>query len=97
MYRGVADRILFDAKPPPGVASALPGGNGRAFDWALLDGVKDRVGWMLSGGLDAGNVADAIAATRARAVDVSSGVERAPGVKDPDLMRGFVRAAKAVR
>ena len=91
-YRLAADLILFDAKPPPD--AALPGGNGVTFDWTLLAGVKDRVPYMLSGGLTPDNVSAAIAATGAHTVDVSSGVESAPGVKDPELIRRFLRAAK---
>ncbi len=94
-YLHAADMILFDAKPPRD--AILPGGNGRAFDWTLLDGVRDRVPFMLSGGLTPGNVAEAIRQTGARAVDVSSGVESAPGVKDDARMRAFVRAAKSVQ
>ena len=94
-YDGVADRILFDAKPPKGMAGALPGGNGLSFDWRLLDGLALATPWMLSGGLDAGNVASAIRLTGARAVDASSGVEDLPGVKSPDKIRAFVAAAKA--
>jgi phosphoribosylanthranilate isomerase len=82
--------ILFDAKAPKG--SVLPGGNGHAFDWRLLDGVKGRFPYMLSGGLNPDNVADAIAATSPWGVDVSSGVETAPGVKDPALIRRFLAA-----
>lgn len=92
-YRDVADLILFDAKAPTG--SAIPGGNGIAFDWRLLDGVKDQVPFMLSGGLTPDNVGDAIRTTGAKVVDVSSGVERAPGVKDPDKIRVFMRAVKS--
>ena len=73
----------------------LPGGNGIAFDWRLLDGVKDKVAFMLSGGLDAKNVAQAIRVTGANTVDVSSGVERAPGDKDPDRIRAFIAAVHA--
>lgn len=91
-YGGVADMILFDAKAPEG--ALLPGGNGVAFDWALLDGVKERVPYMLSGGLTPDSVAQAIRLTGARAVDVSSGVERRPGEKDNDLIARFLRAAK---
>ena len=90
-YRNVADAILLDAKPPQG--SALPGGNGAVFDWALLQGVAGPD--MLSGGLTAGNVADAVRITGTRAVDVSSGVESAPGVKDAEKIHAFVQAAKA--
>ncbi len=91
-----ADIILFDAKPPAGLRDALPGGNGYAFDWSVLEGVTDRRPFILSGGLDETNVAAAVRQTGASIVDVSSGVERAPGDKDPELMRRFVAAAKAV-
>jgi phosphoribosylanthranilate isomerase len=91
-YHG-AGRILLDAKPPKS-ASALPGGNGLAFDWSLLAGVDPGVSFMLSGGLDPDNVAQAIAVTGARAVDVSSGVERHPGDKDPARIEAFVKAAR---
>ena len=89
-YRGAADFLLYDAKTPPG--SALPGGMGLRFDWTLLDGFDHPLPWGLSGGLDPDNVADAIQSTGARLVDVSSGVETAPGVKDPGLIRSFLRA-----
>lgn len=92
-YKGVADLILFDAKAPKG--AVLPGGNGVAFDWRLLDDVRGQVPFMLSGGLTPANVADAIQATGATDVDVSSGVETAPGVKSADLIRQFIRAAHA--
>lgn len=88
-YEPVADMLLFDAKPPKG--SVLPGGNGVSFDWSLLAGRVWRKPWMLSGGLDPANVADAIRATGATSVDVSSGVEDAPGRKNPDLIRAFLR------
>jgi phosphoribosylanthranilate isomerase len=91
-YRAVADALLLDAKSPPG---GLPGGNGLAFDWRLLAGLDPAMKFMLSGGLDAGSVGEAIALTGARAVDVSSGVEARPGVKDPERIRAFVRAARA--
>lgn len=91
-YGGIADLILFDAKAPKG--AVLPGGNGVAFDWAMLDNVKDRVGFMLSGGLTPDNVAEAVRQTGARAVDVSSGVESRLGEKDVELIRSFLRAAK---
>lgn len=94
-YADVAELVLFDAKAPKNLAGALPGGNGLAFDWRLLDGVKERVAFMLSGGLTAENVAEAIRATGAQIVDVSSGVETAPGVKSPDLIRKFISAARA--
>ncbi|MFI0396086.1 phosphoribosylanthranilate isomerase [Paracoccus jiaweipingae] len=90
-YGLVADQLLVDAKPPKD--TALPGGNGVAFDWRLLVGRKWLKPWMLAGGLTPDNVAQAIRLTAAPAVDVSSGVERAPGVKDPALIRAFVAAA----
>ena len=93
-YRGSADLILFDARAP--LESTRPGGNGAPFDWRALLGVKDEVAYMLSGGLTPDNVADAIRATGAGMVDVSSGVEVAPGEKDPELIRRFLRAAKGV-
>jgi len=95
-YKDVARFILFDAKAPKDLAGALPGGNGLAFDWHLLDGVKDGVPYLLSGGLTPENVGAAIAATGATMVDVSSGVETAPGIKSPDLIRRFIDAARAV-
>jgi phosphoribosylanthranilate isomerase len=93
LYAKVADRIIFDAHAPR--EATRPGGLGKPFDWRLLEGVDPGVPFMLSGGLDVGNVADALAITRAPGVDVSSGVERAPGEKDPDKIRAFVRAARA--
>jgi phosphoribosylanthranilate isomerase len=92
-YAGVADRLLFDARAPR--EATRPGGLGKPFDWHLLENLDPGVPFMLSGGLDAGNVSEALRITRARAVDVSSGVERAPGEKDPDKIRAFVRAARA--
>ncbi len=92
-YRDSVDLILFDAKPAPD--ARLPGGNGRAFDWTVLRGVDPGPPWMLSGGLDANNVAEAMGVTSAAALDVSSGVETAPGVKGPDLIRAFVAAVRA--
>lgn len=94
-YAAVADRILLDAKAP--ADAALPGGNGRRFDWEILRGGALPPGTMLSGGLDAGNVADALARTGIGAVDVSSGVETAPGVKDPAKIAAFVAAARGAR
>jgi phosphoribosylanthranilate isomerase len=92
-YQGVADLVLFDARAPKG--SLLPGGNGAPFYWRALAGVKDRIAYMLSGGLTPDNVAEAIRVTGATTVDVSSGVEMRPGEKDPELIRRFLRAAKA--
>jgi phosphoribosylanthranilate isomerase len=91
-YAGVADRLLFDARAPR--EATRPGGLGRPFDWHLLENLDPGVPFMLSGGLDADNVGEALRVTRAPGVDVSSGVERAPGEKDPDKIRAFVRAAR---
>jgi len=93
-YEPVADRLLFDAKPPRDMTGALPGGNALAFDWQLLAGRTWALPWMLSGGLNADNVAEALRVSGARAVDVSSGVEDRPGVKNPDKIRAFIAAAK---
>lgn len=93
-YSLAADQILLDAKPPKG--AALPGGNGLAFDWRLLAQRRWLKPWMLAGGLTAANVAEAIRLTNARQVDVSSGVESAPGVKDADLIAQFVARAQDI-
>ena len=92
-YLKVADRLLFDAQPPRD--ATRPGGLGKPFDWHLLENLDLSIPFMLSGGLDAANVGQAIGITRAPAVDVSSGVESAPGVKDADKIRAFIRAARA--
>lgn len=94
IYRDCADLLLFDAKPPKSMPNALPGGNGLVFDWSLLAGQKPDLPWMLSGGLTAANVAEAISISGAPAVDVSSGVEDAPGRKSPEMIAEFIRAAK---
>jgi len=91
-FAEVADRLIFDARAPRD--ATRPGGLGKPFEWRLLKNLDPRVPFMLSGGLNPDNVAEAIAITRAGGVDVSSGVERAPGDKDPDLIRGFIRAAR---
>lgn len=91
-YQGRADLVLFDAKAPDSLKDALPGGNGISFDWALLNNIKGK--FMLSGGLSPENVAEAIATTGAPIVDVSSGVENAPGIKDAILIRKFIEQAK---
>ena len=91
-YAEVADRLIFDARAPRD--ATRPGGLGNAFEWRLLKNLDPRVPFMLSGGLNPDNVAEAIEITRAGGVDVSSGVERSPGDKDPDLIRGFIRAAR---
>jgi len=92
-YARVADQLLVDAKPPKN--AALPGGNGLRFDWRLIAGRRWPVPWMLAGGLDADNVAEAIRLTGAGQVDVSSGVEHAPGVKDATRIADFIAATKA--
>ena len=93
-YAAVSDQLLIDAKPPRD--AILPGGNGLTFDWRLIAGRRWPVPWMLAGGLTADNVAEAIRLTGARQVDVSSGVEAAPGRKDPDKVHAFVDAARRV-
>ncbi|MGJ4888220.1 phosphoribosylanthranilate isomerase [Bradyrhizobium sp. HKCCYLRH3099] len=92
-YSDVCDRILFDARAPKD--ATRPGGLGATFDWHVLQGLKLDRPFMVSGGLSADNVAEAVRVTRAGGVDVSSGVERTPGVKDCDLIRDFIRAARA--
>jgi phosphoribosylanthranilate isomerase len=92
-YAPVVERLLFDAKPPKR-PDALPGGNAVSFDWSILTGASFAVPWMLSGGLTPDNVADAIRISGAGEVDVSSGVETAPGVKSPHLIRKFVESAR---
>jgi phosphoribosylanthranilate isomerase len=92
-YAAVSDRILFDARPPKG--ATRPGGLGAVFDWQVLKNLELKLPFMVSGGLNPDNVAEAIDVTQAGGVDVSSGVERAPGVKDPEMIRQFIRAARA--
>ncbi|TPN53836.1 phosphoribosylanthranilate isomerase [Mesorhizobium sp. B1-1-4] len=94
-FVGVADRFLFDAKPPKG--SELPGGNGVAFDWRILTGLDAGLDYMLSGGLNAANIGDALRLASPPGIDISSGVESAPGIKDPALIEQFFRAVKAAR
>ena len=91
-YAAAADRLLFDASPPRD--ATRPGGLGNTFDWRLLRDVQTAVPFMLSGGLDVDNVGEALRITGASGIDVSSGVERAPGVKDVDKIFAFVRAAR---
>ena len=93
-YFGAADRLLFDAKPPKD--AAVPGGNGLVFDWQLLGGRRWNLPWMLSGGLTAENLGQAVGITHAAEVDVSSGVERAPGVKDTDKIAAFLARARSL-
>jgi phosphoribosylanthranilate isomerase len=92
-YAAVADRILFDARAPK--QATRPGGLGAVFDWHVLEHLELKLPFMVSGGLNVANVAEAVRVTRAGGVDVSSGVERTPGVKDPDMIRAFIRAARA--
>jgi phosphoribosylanthranilate isomerase len=92
-HAAAADRILFDARPPKG--ATRPGGLGAVFDWRLLENLALKLPFMVSGGLHADNVAEAVRITRAGGVDVSSGVERAPGVKDIEMIKKFIRAARA--
>ena len=91
-YEAIADHLMFDAKTPPG--SVLPGGMGARFDWTMLKDRRFARPWLLAGGLDPWNVGDAIAASGAPMVDVSSGVERGPGLKDPALISAFLDAVK---
>ncbi len=93
-YAAVADRILFDARAPKD--ATRPGGLGAVFDWQILEGLALELPFMVSGGLTADNIAEAVRVTRASGVDVSSGVERAPGVKDPLMIERFIRAARSI-
>jgi phosphoribosylanthranilate isomerase len=94
-YAAVADRILFDARAPKD--ATRPGGLGAPFDWHLLENLDLKLPYMVSGGLHADNVAEALRVTRAGGVDVSSGIESAPGVKDPEMIKAFIRAARATQ
>jgi phosphoribosylanthranilate isomerase len=94
-YASVADRILFDARAPKD--ATRPGGLGAPFDWHLLENLDLKLPYMVSGGLHADNVAEAVRVTRAGGVDVSSGIESAPGVKDPEMIKAFIRAARATQ
>ena len=91
-YQGIATRILYDSRPPDG--APVPGGTGQRFDWTVLQGFRHPLPWILAGGLDTGNVAEAVSTTGAAFVDVSSGVESAPGVKDVDKIAAFLKAAR---
>lgn len=95
-YQAVADMLLFDAKAPVSMAGALPGGNGLVFDWTLLAAREFTLPWILSGGLTAENVEEAVAITHALAVDVSSSIEKHPGKKDPLLIEQFLSAVKQI-
>lgn len=91
-YIGIADRFLFDAKAPAG--SELPGGNGVSFDWTLLRSLDASIDYMLSGGLNKDNIAEALRETGARGIDISSGVESAPGIKDLSMINAFFDAVR---
>jgi len=95
-YEDVADRLMFDAKPPKSMANALPGGNAISFDWGLLKGAAFRRPWMLAGGLNAGNLAVAVRATGAPAVDTASGVEDQPGEKNVNKIKEFLAIARSL-
>ena len=95
-FTDVADIFLFDTKAPKDLKDALPGGNGLTFDWNLLRNRSWPIPWMLAGGLDAENVGDAIRLSQAPIVDVSSGVESAPGKKDPTKIKAFLDALKGL-
>jgi phosphoribosylanthranilate isomerase len=95
-YKDVADWLLFDAKPPPSMTDALPGGNAVKFDWSLMAGRTWPVPWMLAGGIDAQNVARAARAANAHVIDISSGVEDKPGVKNPAKILEFLSAVAAL-
>lgn len=94
-YAAVADRILFDARAPKD--ATRPGGLGEPFDWHLLENLDPNLPYMVSGGLHADNVAEALRVSRAGGADVSSGIESAPGVKDPEMIKAFIRAARATQ
>ena len=96
-YVRIADALMFDAKPPPGMKNALPGGNAVSFDWRILSGQKWPVPWMLAGGLHVGNVAEAVALSGTTIVDTSSGVEDAPGHKNVDLIAAFLDTVAEIR
>ena len=93
-YEGVADRILFDARPPTG--ADRPGGNARSFDWTLLQGLNLSLPWMLAGGINSENVAQAVRLSGVSAVDVSSGVEDSPGIKSLEKIRAFLKTARTI-
>ncbi|MBL8710888.1 MAG: phosphoribosylanthranilate isomerase [Rhodospirillaceae bacterium] len=95
-YEDVADRLMFDTKPPKSMSNALPGGNAISFDWSLLRGQSFGLPWMLAGGLHAGNLAQAVKATGAPAVDTSSGVEDRPGKKSINKIKEFLAIAQSL-
>jgi phosphoribosylanthranilate isomerase len=95
-YESVADRLLFDAQPPATLKNAMPGGNAVSFDWTLLKGFRSPLPWMLSGGLNPQNLAEAVRESGAKAVDVSSGVEDRPGEKNPSKIKAFLDISRSL-
>ena len=95
-YEAAADMLLFDTRPVDVSKDALPGGMGRSFDWSLVSGFSSSLPWMLAGGLHAGNVAEAVAISGAKIVDVSSGVETAPGKKSPEKIAAFLNVVRGL-
>ena len=95
-YTAVADRLMFDAVPPATMQNALPGGNAASFDWTLLKGFTSPLPWMLAGGLNTGNLAEAVRRTGAPAVDVSSGVEDRPGEKNTSKIKEFLELSRSL-
>jgi phosphoribosylanthranilate isomerase len=95
-YFAVADRLMFDAEPPPAMQNALPGGNAARFDWTLLKGFRAPLPWMLAGGLNCANLAEAVRQSGAPAVDVSSGVEDRPGDKNPNKIKAFLELSRSL-
>jgi phosphoribosylanthranilate isomerase len=95
-YIRIVDWLMFDAKPPEGMKNALPGGNAVSFDWRILSGRQWPVPWMLAGGLNTANVKDAVKLSNAAVVDTSSGVEEAPGRKDPEMIQEFLKTVAEI-
>jgi len=95
-YAAVADRLMFDPAPPKDLKNAMPGGNAVSFDWTLLQGFRSPLPWMLAGGLNTGNLAEAVRRTGAPAVDVSSGVEDRPGEKNPSKIKAFLELSRSL-
>ena len=95
-YEGAADRLMFDAQPPAEMKNAMPGGNAVSFDWTLLQGFRSRLPWMLAGGLNPGNLAEAARQSGASAVDVSSGVEDRPGEKNINKIKDFLEVVRSL-
>jgi phosphoribosylanthranilate isomerase len=95
-YEGAADMLMFDTRPSESAKTTLPGGTGQSFDWSLMKGFASKRPWLLSGGLNAGNVVEAVAISGARAVDVSSGVELSPGRKSPERIAAFLSVVRVL-